>query len=69
MFGLSLREGAAVVDKLLERYGAARLRQVEQLSRYSFRARLSGGGIALAVIGGDGRIWIREPEADVCAEA
>lgn len=69
MFGLSLQAASRVTDELLELFGEQKLRQVEQLSKYSFRAHLAGGEIALAVIGADGSVRIKEPEADVWAGA
>ncbi len=69
MFGLSLQAASQVTDKLLERFGVQELRQVEQLSKHSFRAHLAGGEIALAVIGEDGTVRIKEPEADLWAGA
>lgn len=62
MFAMSLHRGATVVDKLLDRFGVNRLGMVEQLSPNSYRAHLSGGEIALAVVGPDGHICIKESE-------
>ena len=62
MFAMSLQRSTSVVDKLLERFGAARLSRVEQLSPNSFRAHLSGGEIALAVFDDAGKIYIKETE-------
>ncbi len=64
-----MQTASRVTDKLLERFGVQRLCRVEQLSEHSFRAYLDGGGIALAVIGADGAVRIREPEADTWAGA
>lgn len=62
MFAISLQRGSAVLDELLERFGPSRLCRVEQMSPHGFRAYLSGGGIALAVVGADGRVCIKEVE-------
>lgn len=62
MFTISLHRGASVVDKFLERFGADRLGLVEQLSTNSFRAHLTDGGIALAVVSDDGQICVMETE-------
>ena len=62
MFSISFQRGIAVVERLLERFGADQLNMVEQLSPHSFRARLANGGIALAVVADSGDITIRETD-------
>lgn len=64
MYGLSIQAAGRVTDKLLERFGVNRLRQVEQLGDHSFRAWLSSGEIVLAVVGDNGKVHIKTPEAD-----
>lgn len=53
---------ARVTRKLLERYGAARLIQVEELRPGIYRGRLKDGGQALAVVYCGGQIAVKEVE-------
>ena len=58
----ALPTAVQVTGRLLERYGAEELRQVERLSGRIFRAWLTGGGVALATVGEDGAVTVRELE-------
>lgn len=58
----NLDAAARVTRKLLERYGAAQLIQVEELRPGIYRGRLNDGGQALAVVYAGGRIAVKEVE-------
>ena len=46
----TLPDAAAVTEQLVAQYGPEQLRQVEQLSAHFFRARLSDGSMAMAIV-------------------
>lgn len=58
----TLPDAAAVTEQLVARYGPEQLRQVEQLSAHFFRARLSDGSMAMAIVQPEGQVVIRELE-------
>lgn len=58
----TLPEATAVADKLIAQYGAERLWQVERLSKHIFRAWLTDGRLALAIVQEDGSLDVRELE-------
>lgn len=58
----NLDSAARVTRKLLDRYGAARLMQVEELRPGIYRGRLNDGSQALAVVYAGGRIAVKEVE-------
>lgn len=51
-----------VTKKLISWFGLDKLRRVERLSPNIFRARLTDGGVGIAMILDDGSIAIRELE-------
>ena len=58
----NLDAAVRVTRKLLDRYGAARLMQVEELRPGIYRGRLNDGSQALAVVYAGGRIAVKEVE-------
>ena len=58
----TLPDAAAVTEQLVSQYGPEQLRQVEQLSAHFFRARLSDGFMAMAIVQPEGQVVIRELE-------
>ena len=58
----TLPDAAAVTEQLVARYGPEQLRQVEQLSKHFFRARLRDGSMAMAIVQPEGQVVIRELE-------
>lgn len=58
----NLDSAARVTRKLLDRYGAARLMQVEELRPGIYRGQLNDGSQALAVVYAGGRIAVKEVE-------
>lgn len=58
----NLDTAVRVTRKLLDRYGAARLMQVEELRPGIYRGRLNDGSQALAVVYAGGRIAVKEVE-------
>lgn len=58
----TLPDAAAVTEQLVAHYGAEKLRQVEQLSKHFFRARLRDGSMAMAIVQPEGQVVIRELE-------
>lgn len=58
----NLEAAVRVTRRLLERYGAARLIQVEELCPGIYRGRLNDGAQALAVVYAGGRIAVKEIE-------
>lgn len=54
-----------VREKLAAHFGAEQVERVEPLSEHAYRARLAGGGLAVAIIQEDGAVTVRELEA-VC---
>ena len=56
-----------VLRRLLDWFGARQVAQVEALDPSCYRARLVGGGVALATVEDDGSISIYELDVDgVC---
>lgn len=58
----TLPDAAAVTEQLVARYGPEQLRQVEQLSKHFFRARLRDGSMAMVIVQPEGQVVIRELE-------
>ena len=58
----NLDAAVRVTRKLLDRYCAARLMQVEELRPGIYRGRLNDGSQALAVVYAGGRIAVKEVE-------
>lgn len=54
-----------VREKLEAHFGAEQVERLEPLTEHVYRARLAGGGLAVAVIQEDGSVTVRELEA-VC---
>lgn len=59
----TLPDAAAVTEQLVAHYGADRVWKVEQLSEHFFRAWLTDGTVALAIVQPEGEVTIREMEA------
>lgn len=54
-----------VREKLAAHFGVDQVVLVEPLSEHAYRARLAGGGLAIAMVQEDGAVTVRELEA-VC---
>ena len=62
MYGAKLSAAARVTARLLDRYGAKQLLQVEELRPGIYRGVLAGGGLALAVVRDNGGISVTEAQ-------
>lgn len=63
MITAHLANGCRAAELLIERYGPSLIWQVEQLSEHIFRAWLSDGRVALAIVRKNGTVQIQELEA------